>query len=238
MLRFIPLAFILIITSCVSNETSDSKDVNQAEIYQTYRINCVEGNTSVTASFRFGGENGTTLRLSKPASITYNQKSLTESKFLLGGAFYRQDNAGTVAKHIFLFTDVDGKKYVNSYDFEPVEFINTPKKASKSENLVLPVTRRINANEAITFRAECDTIKFNETTIGNSAADLVYYNDSAQALIVKPAFFEGFIDIPAKMWMEKSEFRAKLEETTNLPGEMHFSYQSKVISVVRKDKKQ
>lgn len=235
--RFMALFFILCITSCVSNETADLKDVNQAEVYQTYRINCVDGQTNLTASFRFGGENGTTLRLTDPGHITANGKKLTEGKFLFGGAFYSRNDASYSAKNTFRFTDVEGKIYENGYEFGPVEFKNSPKTVSESDELIIEVSRKIDAKESVNFRAECDTIKFNETLIGASPQDLVYYDDSAKALVVKPAFFEGFPDIPVAVWMEKSDLKQPLDQPTNMPGELHFSYQSKIITVKRTRKK-
>ncbi len=70
-------AFILSlisIYSCNSNEIADSKDVAQNKIYQQYSMNYTEGekNFTVKAQFRFGGRNGTTLVLSKPANVHFD----------------------------------------------------------------------------------------------------------------------------------------------------------------------
>src|SRR6187551_469702 len=233
MIRFLPITVILLITSCSSNETSDSKNVKQSEIYQTYRINWSNGSGSATASFRFGGENGTTLRLNEPSKVTYNGQKLTEGKFLFGGAFYQGDQVKYSSKHVFRFTDSDGKVYENTYEFEPIEFKNPPKTVSKSADLILPLSRRIKNDESLRFASQCDTVKSNEMPISTSKDDLVYYNDSAQQLIIKPAFFEGFTNLPALIWMEKSELKESLDQSTNLPGELHFSYQSKQVNIRR-----
>jgi hypothetical protein len=238
MFRFLPVIAILLITSCASNETSDSKNVKQSEIYQTYRIDWSNGSGSATASFRFGGENGTTLRLNDPSSVTYNGQKLTEGKFLFGGAFYEGDQANYSAKHVFRFTDSDGKIYENTFEFEPIEFKNSPKTVSRTADLVIPISRRIDKKEALSFVAQTDTSKETEVFIGTSADDQVYYNDSAQALIIKPGFFQSFTtNVPVTIWIEKYESKATLDQPTNLGGEFHFSYTSKKANVRRTGKR-
>ncbi len=231
--RIFLFAIISLITSCVSNETADSKDVSQSEIYQTYRVNWADGAGSVRASFRFGGENGTTLRLQNPGDLTYNGKELTEGKFLLGGAFYSNEINEYPAKHVFRFADFDGKVYENNFEFERLEFKNAPKNVRKTEDLILPLSRKLQNGENLNFRAQSDTTMFNEMIIGTSHKDPVYYDDKEQHLVVKPSFFAGFTDVPALIWIEKTEMIQPLEQSTNLGGEFHFSYKSEEIEVKR-----
>ncbi len=229
--RIFLFAVISLITSCVSNETADSKDVSQSEIYQTYRVNWAEGSGSVRASFRFGGENGTTLRMAESAKIIYNGKKLREGKFLLGGAFYSSDQVAYSPTHTFRFTDNDGQVYENSFEFERLEFKNAPKTITKGEDLVLPLSRKLENGEQINLRAQADTTSFNEMEIGFLEQDLVYYDNKTQQLVIKSAFFAAFTDKPVLIWMEKTEVKTPLDQPTNLPGEFHFNYKSEEVEM-------
>ncbi len=233
MYRIFQFVVISLITSSVSNETADSKDVNQSEIYQTYRVNWAEGSGSVRASFRFGGENGTTLRLAEAAKITYNGKKLKEGKFLLGGAFYSSDQVAYSPIHTFRFTDNDGKVYENSFEFDRIEFQNAPETVTKTGDLILSLSRKLLKGENLNFRAQSDTTMFNEMIISHSHLDPVYYDDKQQHLVIKSSFFAGFTDVPALIWMEKAEMKQPLDQRTNLGGEFHFSYKSEEIEVKR-----
>jgi hypothetical protein len=219
--------------SCASNETADSKDVNQSKIYQDYGYSWTSSGAYVTAAFRFGGENGTTLKFDDPGAVIYNGKSMEQAKYLVGGAYYAADEKEYSPEHTWKFKDAAGKIYENSFRFEKLEFKSTPDELVKGKNLVIELNRPVNAGEEVSFEASCDTIKSNDARISNNPDDLVYYSQSKQQLIVKPAFFVGFPkEAPVSIWMEKNESKSKLEQPTDLPGEMHFSYQS-VIAEIR-----
>lgn len=90
---YLSILTALLFTACKSNETGNSKDVAQDQIYRSYDVDIDEATSTASASavFRFAGENGTTLRLSSPAKITANGVELTEGKLLFGGAYYRNE---------------------------------------------------------------------------------------------------------------------------------------------------
>ncbi len=233
MKRLLPILLVSMITSCASNETADSKDVKQSEIYQNYTVSWIKGRGYASASFRFGGINGTTLHLTSPSKVTYNDQQLTESKFLFGGAFYEGDQRGYSSKHEFKFNDADGKTYINNIDFDDVEFMDAPKTVSKDENLIVELTRPILASERIVLAAESDTASSNEVQIGNDQQASAYYDLNSQKLIIKPSFFLNFSDVPAKIWLLKEDKKKPIDQPTNLDGEFKFTFQSKDISVTR-----
>ncbi len=231
--RFLFLILVLAITSCSSNETSDSKNVKQSQIYQIYHIYWIKGEGSASASFRFGGENGTTLRLSDPSKITFNGKKLSESKFLFEGVYYAGVQTVYSDKHFFKFTDLDGKVYENGIEFKDVEILNPPKSVSKNENLVLELTRPILASEEIVCHAQSDTTKTNEMGVGNSSDKDVYFDLKSNRLIIKPGFFADFADVPVDIWLTNDVYQKPIEQKTDLEGELIFSFQSKDIQVIR-----
>ena len=158
---------------------------------------------------------------------------MTESKFLFGGVFYDGEQKAYSGKHEFRFTDIDGKTYKNSFDFEDVEFIHAPKSVSKEANLELELSRPVLANERIILSAQSDTSKSNSVQIGNDPQESAYYDLQLQRLIIKPEFFMDFADVPSTIWLEKEEIKKPLDQPTNLGGELHFTFQSREINVRR-----
>ena len=114
MKNFLGLSILLavIFTACQSNETGNSKDVAQDQIYRKYKISIDEATATATASavFRFAGDNGTTLTLSSPAKITANGVDLIQGTLLFGGTYYRNEGPlGCPANKVELvYTDKDG----------------------------------------------------------------------------------------------------------------------------------
>lgn len=81
----------IVVAACQSNETGKSKDVSQDQIHRSYEVIIDEAASTASASavFRFAGENGTTLVLSKPSKVTANGNEMLVDSLLFGGAYYR-----------------------------------------------------------------------------------------------------------------------------------------------------
>lgn len=106
--------------SCQSNETGNSKDVAQDQIYRHYEINFSEADYSATvdAGFRFAGDKGTTLVLSAPSKITANNVELVEKTMLLGGAYYGEPYPIKCADKKVVITYTDNKENVLTETYE------------------------------------------------------------------------------------------------------------------------
>ncbi len=117
-----------LITSCTSNEIGNSKDVNPETIYTGYSINAREADDTVTctAYFRFAGENGTTLVLTKPAAITLDGKKLDVDSSAFAGAYYEYGTSlqNFTGNHQLEYTDINGKKYNEAFSFQVLALKN------------------------------------------------------------------------------------------------------------------
>lgn len=137
----IVLSFCLAVinSGCASNEIGESKDVNQETIYQTYHISHTEGDelVTITAQFRFAGENGTTLVLNKPGGIKADDKIMAVDSTEMEGSFYKTTFKinGFYGKHRLVFTDINNKKMENEFSFDAFSLINIPPIAFKDEPL-------------------------------------------------------------------------------------------------------
>lgn len=138
---FVSFILIFLITSCGSSEIGESKDVNQATIYQDYKIVYEEGvdddQVEIWCQFRFAGDDGTTLVLTKPSSITFDGQNIKVDSSDFTGAFYSlQTPAKTFfGKHRFVFTDINKKRFINEFSFDSFKLSPLPAIVSKTQPL-------------------------------------------------------------------------------------------------------
>ena len=135
---FLIILFVLMLYSCVSNDTANSDTVKQNEIYQSYTITYDAGDMelSATAFFRFGGASGTTLNLVKPSNILFNGQEMNLEKNIFSGTFYEANmQTNSLKSYSFLFTDTDKKKYKNSTSIDTIDIDEYPKIIKKSEDI-------------------------------------------------------------------------------------------------------
>jgi hypothetical protein len=132
---------ILALTACSSNEIGNSQDVAPETVYQQYRIRYHESDAKVElhAQFRFGGRNGTTLVLNSPSGISLDGQPIQVDSSDFGGAFYEVARPASQfgGAHQFVFTDINGKKYENGFNFLPARLASVPTTASRQQPLAL-----------------------------------------------------------------------------------------------------
>ncbi|MFH0893919.1 MAG: hypothetical protein V2A54_05740 [Bacteroidota bacterium] len=140
-LPIILISCISFLVSCKSNETAQSDTVKQTEIFQSYDVtyNAPDESLSASATFRFGGTNGTTLILSNPAKILFNDEEMKQSTLLFGGAYYSWEKQCPLPQVFrFEYTDCDKKVFKNAQFIFPLEIISSQGKvfSAKGENRV------------------------------------------------------------------------------------------------------
>ncbi len=135
------LSLSFVFASCSSSEIGESKDVNQETIYQDYRINYTEGENDdkveVWAQFRFAGDKGTTLALTKPSGISFDGTAIKVDSNSYSGAFYRINLPAKkfFTTHHFAFTDISNKKMENDFSFDNFRLVNVPATAAATQLL-------------------------------------------------------------------------------------------------------
>jgi len=177
------LLTLTIFSSCSSNEIGESKDVNQDKIYTQYYISHTEGNNKVVVqcTFRFAGNNGTTLVLSEGSSVELDGVKMKADSGFASGAYYRlsRDLDGFYGKHRIRFTDINGHKLENTFDFDSVS-LNIPAEASRTQDLRISFrTGTIGKNDYFDVR-RVDTVGYfrysrnlNDTAIVIPSKDLL-----------------------------------------------------------------
>ena len=189
----------IVFSNCSSNEIGESKDVAQDKIYQQYSVKYSEGNdkANVFAQFRFAGPNGTTLVLSKPSQLAFDDEVIKVDSSGGSGAFYVLERpiANFYGKHHFIFTDVNNKKFDNDFSFDTVRLVNVPASASKKQGLNLSF-------EAGALQPG-DEISISSSNTDSSFSFTVRHEASDGNSIV----------IPAKELMRQKNSEVKLEAT-------------------------
>lgn len=113
--------FVCFLIACKDEEIGKSKDVNPETIYTKYTVNYTEGDAMVqsVATFRFAGENGTTLVLSEPSSIMLDEKKLQVDSAKYSGAYYKHNSSleNFIGNHVWIFTNTDKKIYKQPFEF-------------------------------------------------------------------------------------------------------------------------
>lgn len=133
------LLALLAAAGCASNEIGHSKDVNQDEINQSFFVvyDGAKDETTITAFFRFAGENGTTLILDEPSTYTFDGEAITKTELASRGCFYEKVIKGKLpqGEHTFVFTDINNKTYTNKFKWFNIDELPVPDSISKGDNL-------------------------------------------------------------------------------------------------------
>ncbi|MBL7700812.1 MAG: hypothetical protein JNM14_01060 [Ferruginibacter sp.] len=139
------LAGILLLVTglfaCNSNEIGASKDVNQDKIYMDYSISYTgwEDQVNLNFQYRFAGPTGTTLVLSSPSQVKFDDNIIKVDSSDYGGAFYTINKPynSFFGKHSVQFSDINGKQFENSFEFSPFTLVNVPASADRNKDLVI-----------------------------------------------------------------------------------------------------
>lgn len=130
----------IILASCASNETSDSNKVAQSEIYQSYFVDydASKNELEATASFRFGGQNGTTLRLVDKSKVSYNEKPMSAKTSAWTGTSYQFEvNGEAMLENTFVYVNNDKQIFKNKVPLLKAEPVLENGLISKSKGAVV-----------------------------------------------------------------------------------------------------
>lgn len=211
------------ITSCVSNETADSDKVAQSEIYQTYSVSysMTDGKMTLFASFRFGGNAGTTLRLVKPSTVTWNGKEMQAENNIFQGTYYELVESGDPSgNHVFVFTDTQNKVYTNQIQLLSAEPLVSEGSHSISKGLEIRwIGPALREGETISCNIKDSTTTHSFTTTMKGQESFFVTPD--QLKTVK----KGLVNL-----YFKRTYSPALAESTHLGGSIEAVYESKTYS--------
>ncbi len=210
--------------ACDSNEIGDSKDVNPDKVYMDYRISYTEGEENVTLSFqyRFAGSAGTTLVLNGASQAELDGEKLKVDSSEGSGAFYNADKnfSHFTGNHTIKFTDINGKKFENSFDFNAFNVDALPPTVDPGKDLVI-------SYNSVSLSAD-DYFEINSIYTDSS----FHYQQAGSA---------NSITIPAKELMRQKEKafsidctlyrQIPLSQTTSEGGSLKIFYRLKPVKI-------
>jgi hypothetical protein len=125
----------LLLSGCTNNDNTSTQE--DAALYAQYRIWGEEGRDNVTCLLRFkpSASSAQTFVLQQPAAVKLDGEVLTADSSRLGGAYYEVQKplAGFAGEHTITFTATNGKKYTETFSFQPFTIANTlPETISRS----------------------------------------------------------------------------------------------------------
>ena len=215
----------IMFASCASNETANSDTVSQSEIYQSYSVdyNDADMELSATASFRFGGNKGTTLALISPSQVTFNGEKMAQDNNMFSGTFYKINRqAKFPGSFNFVYTDSDKKKHKNTINISPIAPSDYAPTLDTSEVYIVGWSGKPLQNaETITVYIESE----NHASCSKSSSIV-----GATSVRFEPVELKTLKSGPANIYIVR-QADYSLQESTHLGGRMSASYSSKKVGI-------
>ncbi|MEP7236472.1 MAG: hypothetical protein ABI685_01350 [Ferruginibacter sp.] len=189
-------------SSCDNTEIGNSSDVNQDKIYMNYSISAYEesGNVDLNFQYRFAGSGGTTLLLNEPSQIELDGEKLKADSSKAMGVFYNanKDLSRFFGKHTIVFTDFNGKKFENIFDFAPFTINAIPETVDRNKDLVISFnTLPLGTNDNVEVNSyDTDSSFHYEMTKHSSSITIPAEEFKRQKQATFSLDFELFKDIP------------------------------------------
>lgn len=219
-----PIVMIALLCSCGSTDTASSDSVKQSEIYQSYSLNYDAGDRemSATASFRFGGSTGTTLKLAGESSVSLNGEKMSPDEGIFTGTFYSIDKQEDFSgRYTFRFTDGDKKVYTNIATVSPLAITEYPQNVDKSTGLMVKWDIPLRDNETITLYMEDGKNNIASSTISTIGASSIELS-AEQMNAISPGKVNLYLT---------RESSLSLKECTHLGGDLSVKYTSGKVAV-------
>ena len=213
----------IVFNACASSEIADSEDVNQAKIHQQYSVyyDANDGDSyRVESQFRFGGNKGTTLRLSNPSTVSVNDKEMDEETQVLRGCYYEMSITGTNS-FTFSFIDTEEKEYINECKITSAELKAINKINADKSLKVKWIGKPLDSKETMTLTIEDND---NNTTI--ISTDII----GSTYITVNPKDMETLVKGKGQIFLSRS-YSSSLQEAAEDGGNIYTQYISKKISI-------
>lgn len=122
------IALALFGCSDEQKEIEGTEEIDPQNIYFDYKVSGEEGSEYVTIKlqYRNGGEMGNSLRLDEPSAVTLDGENIPPDSSRMQGSFYEiaAPLEGFEGRHVISFTDIKGRKFNESFNFQPFRMVN------------------------------------------------------------------------------------------------------------------
>ena len=227
LILFLPLVLFITGGACPSNDTTASNKVAQSEIYQSYSITQNGQNYDVTAYFRVGGKTGTTLALSAPSKVAFNNQPMQEHLNTSSGTYYTVSVPNNTPTGTFAFTDRSNRTYTNKIELSKTALAAKNLRINGASSIALPLSRPALETANLNLEVNDQTI-----FVGSAPSEMneAYYDRTKNSIVILPAAWKN---VPNGNSAINLEVRNAIPTTqgTALGGEIVFTYQTAPLSV-------
>jgi hypothetical protein len=225
---------VLLLIGCTPVETGNIKDVTQSEIYQNYSFTSDGSSTTATAKLSFAGANGTTLKLTNPSKVLFNNQPLDEKTGTYTGTYYEKRFETILSDGSFTFTDTKGKTYTNKVEMPTIDFKTSPTSINRSTITRIPVLNGNKiANSSVNIEIEYENKQgfqsknvpvFPQKQDANSA----YFDAKTNSIVIEPSIWQGINATKIELQIA-SKSETKPQQGTNIGGKISAEYIGKKI---------
>ena len=140
-ITFFFLWMIIVLVSCINNETGNRKSVNPGSIYFDYQVWGDEGSNEVTIKlqYRYRNAEGITILPEHTGKVEFDGRVLEADTSRMNGFYYEAilplENFG--GEHSIVFTDLTNKQYKDEFDFPIIYLKKELASIISRKNLVL-----------------------------------------------------------------------------------------------------
>jgi hypothetical protein len=227
--------FLTLFSACETRETGNIKDVTQSEIYQDLSFTSDGSTTNVRATLSFAGVRGTTLKLTNPSKILFNEQPLDEQIGQYSGTYYEKNFDSVLSNGTFTFTDTKGKTYTNKVELPAIDFKTLPTAISRSAINRLPI---INGNKIAASDVKIEVEYENKQGFQTKSlqvfpnkqdADSAYFDEKTQSIIIEPNIWQDVKAAKVKIKIT-SKSAVNLQQGTAIGGKINAEFNGKTIN--------
>jgi hypothetical protein len=227
--------FLTLFSACETRETGNIKDVTQSEIYQDLSFTSDGSTTNVRATLSFAGVRGTTLKLTNPSKILFNEQPLDEQTGQYSGTYYEKNFDSVLSNGTFTFTDTKGKTYTNKVELPAIDFKTLPTAISRSAITRLPI---INGNKIAASDVKIEVEYENKQGFQTKSlqvfpnkqdADSAYFDEKTQSIIIEPNIWQDVKAAKVKIKIT-SKSAVNLQQGTAIGGKINAEFNGKTIN--------
>jgi len=137
---FLSFLIAALLFSCRSGDSNRKNNILSENIYFDYSITAEEGddNLTIKLQYREDGENGYAITLTEPGKVEIDGELIPADSSRLSGTYYeiQKPIEGFSGKHKIVYTNNNGEKYSEEFDFSPVILLTHLKESVKRDSLV------------------------------------------------------------------------------------------------------
>jgi len=238
--KFLVFILTIMVTSCASNDTIDSTDVNEEKLHGFYCANFYEDTADLKffTQFRVGGSTGTTVRMISPSEVRVEGSRMQvrdgdKNPINLIGTYYTLKESVSAPSKLyeFIWTRTDGSTFRNVMTFARAVSVSSPPANfmyKKGDDLTVKFSNSIASGESVTVKIRSN----NFSQDGTEKSSISQRVTSGDQVIFTAQELRFFVVGSAKITAERAKRESVQNGHTAEGGEITSYYESSSVPIV------